>query len=271
MWYGLSATILAIVAFADDISDLSVSIRLAVQTAIAGYIISKGIILSAISLPGGHWVIAGWLSIVTTAIYIIWTINLYNFMDGMDGFAGGMSVIGFSTYAVLSYIKGDSLLLFISLSLVVSTAGFLCYNLPPAKVFMGDVGSYLLGFSVAVLSLYAHNESVIPIWLSVIIFSPFMIDASLTLIKRIYRREKFWQPHNNHYYQILIRSGLRRTKILLVGYATMLTVSLCAILIFDAEVFVQLIVSLLLLIAYMVIIFLIETKFARHLAIEETY
>lgn len=269
-WYGLSATVLAIVAFVDDLYDLSVSVRLIAQVVIAGYIVSKGMVLCAISPPGVQWTLADWLSIVTTVIYIIWTINWYNFMDGMDGFAGGMSVIGFGAYAVLAYVRDDSLLLFMSLSLVVSTAGFLYYNLPPAKIFMGDVGSYLLGFSVAVLSLYAHNEGVIPVWLSIIIFSPFIIDASLTLIKRIYRREKFWQPHQSHYFQILIRSGWGHTKTVLAGYALMLTVSLCAIFIADAGVSVQIIVSSFLLIAYMVIIFLIETRFARHLSLEET-
>ncbi len=268
--YGLLATMLTIVAFADDLYDLSALIRLIVHVVVAGYIVWKGMVLSVISFPGIQWALADWLSIMVTIIYIVWIINLYNFMDGMDGLAGGMSVIGFGTYAVLSYIKGDDLLLFMSLGLTVSTAGFLRYNLPPAKIFMGDVGSCLLGFSVAILSLYAHNEDVIPIWLSVIIFSPFIIDASLTLIKRIYRRERFWQAHKSHYFQITVRSGWGHTKTVLAEYIIMLTVSLCAIFIIDAEVSVQIIVFSLLLMAYMMIIFLIETKLIKYLRTEET-
>lgn len=271
MLYGLLATVLMIVALADDLYDLSVFIRLVVHLTVAACVAWKGILLSAISLPGIEWALADWLSIMVTVIYIVWIINLYNFMDGMDGFAGGMAVIGFGTYAVLAHMESNSLLFFMSLSLAASTAGFLYYNLPPAKIFMGDTGSCVLGFSVAVLSLYAHNEDVIPIWLSAVIFSPFIIDASLTLIRRIYRRKKFWRAHKSHYYQIMVRSGWGHRKTVFAEYIIMLIVSLCAIFMVDAAVSVQIAVFSFLFIAYAMIVFLIETRFIKHLNTEKEH
>ncbi len=149
----------------------------------------------------------------------MWMTNLYNFMDGMDGFAGGMTVIGFGTLALL-WGGGP----FAALAAVAAGAalGFLPLNFPPARLFMGDVGASVLGFLAGGLAILGWKHAVVPLWASVLVFAPFVVDATVTLARRMLRGERIWEAHRTHYYQRVVQLGWGHRRTVLVEYALML-------------------------------------------------
>ena len=159
--------------------------------------------------------------VIVTLISVVWILNLYNFMDGMDGFAGGMSMFGFSAYAVLGWWGGNEIFALLSMVVAAAAGGFLLVNFPPARIFMGDTGSSLLGFFAASFALWADRQGLFPLWVAVLIFSPFIVDATVTLIRRALKGERVWQAHKSHYYQRLVQLGWGHKKTVLWEYTLM--------------------------------------------------
>lgn len=153
-------------------------------------------------------------------LFILWMINLYNFMDGMDGFAGGMAVIGFATLAWLG--RADPGFAAVQLTIAAASAGFLVYNVPPARLFLGDTGSTTLGFLAAAGSLWGSGAGLFPFWAALWVFSPFIIDATVTLLRRLARGERVWEAHRSHYYQRLVLLGWGHRRTVLAEYVLML-------------------------------------------------
>lgn len=152
-----------------------------------------------------HWILIGLIAGVLL-IGLVWSINLYNFMDGIDGIAGMETVFIASSVAILLIFKeADELKLVYLLILVFSTLGFLWWNYPKAKVFLGDSGSGFLGLLVASLSYWAYFSETIGLLTLLTLGSLFWLDASLTIGKRLIQKEKIWEAHREHGYQILSR------------------------------------------------------------------
>jgi UDP-N-acetylmuramyl pentapeptide phosphotransferase/UDP-N-acetylglucosamine-1-phosphate transferase len=214
--------IIVIVSFLDDIVDLSVKIRLFFQAISALFLISHGMYIGSIELPFISIGLPDWLAYILTFLLVIWCINLYNFMDGMDGFAGGMAVIGFTTFAVLAWIQNALPIAILSGLIASACAGFLVFNFPPAKIFMGDAGSSMLGFLMAALMIWADSIGIIPFWLGVLVFSPFILDATFTLFRRLIKREKVWEAHRSHVYQRLVLNGWNHKRTVILEYIAML-------------------------------------------------
>jgi len=217
-----------LVSFLDDRQGLGVVPRLLAQG------ISAGLLLALLAGPGlWRWPLIGDVPVGVAApllgIGIVWMINLYNFMDGMDGFAGGMAVIGFFTLAALGGFAGVPAFTVANLLVATASAGFLVWNFPPARLFLGDVGSSLLGFLVAGMMLWSHRDAIVPIGLCLLVFSPFIVDASITLLKRLARGERIWQAHREHYYQRLVRLGWGHRRTVLVEYGLMIACGLSAV------------------------------------------
>lgn len=229
IWISFGALAISAISFWDDHASLHPVYRLMVHIVIAGMLVYAGFYLTSLDLPGMVLNWSGQVGSFISLLFIVWMINLYNFMDGMDGFAGGMAAIGFGFFAALGWLAGD--LQFAQVSLVVAgaAAGFLLFNFPPARIFMGDVGSSLLGFLAAVMSLWAARRNIFPIWTAVLIFSPFIIDATSTLIRRLWRREKIWRAHKSHYYQRLVRLGWGHKKTVAWEYVLMLACGFSAL------------------------------------------
>ncbi len=221
VWLGALALAVALISYLDDRRHLPVFYRITTHLVAAGLVLYGGPAVQAIRLPGYEWAMAGWLLAIATVLYVVWMTNLYNFMDGMDGFAGGMAVIGFGTLALFGLLAGN--VVFAALNLVVASAaaGFLIFNFPPAKIFMGDTGSSTLGFLAAGMSLWGEGTGILPLWVSVLVFSPFVVDATVTLIRRLLKRERVWQAHKSHYYQRLVQMGWGHRKTALVEYGLM--------------------------------------------------
>jgi UDP-N-acetylmuramyl pentapeptide phosphotransferase/UDP-N-acetylglucosamine-1-phosphate transferase len=207
----LPAAGLVVVSFIDDRRGLSTGLRFAMHFVAAG---------ALVALSGLPWPLA-----VPAAVLTVWLTNLYNFMDGSDGLAGGMALFGFGACALAAACAGQPDLALVSAALAGSAAGFLLFNLYPARVFMGDAGSVPLGFLAAALGLQGALSGAWPAWFVPVVFAPFIVDASVTLARRVLRGERFWQAHREHFYQRLVRSGLGHARTAWFAYALML---LCA-------------------------------------------
>nr|WP_090371253.1 glycosyltransferase family 4 protein [Nitrosospira sp. Nl5] len=221
--------LLTLISFADDVFGLRVVGRLLVHVAVATW-------FSVVLLFEAH----GWMIATITTVAIIWMINLYNFMDGSDGLAGGMALIGFSCYGLTAWLAGDESFAMINFCIAAAAAAFLLFNFHPASIFMGDAGAIPLGFLAASLGVTGWTNGLWPIWLPVLVFSPFIADASVTLLKRTLRREKIWQAHREHYYQRLVQSSFGHRNIALLGYILMLAAGISAMWAMRQEAAVQL-------------------------------
>ena len=238
-WIGLATALVAGISVIDDYRPLSPMLRLAVHAAAACVLVIGGFVPVSLGLPDASVVLPRWLGTGFCLLYAIWMINLYNFMDGMDGFAGGMSVIGFSTFALLGLLAGD--LTFFGTSLIIAAAGggFLVFNLPPARIFMGDVGASSLGLLAAALTLWAHRDGIFPIWVGVLVFSPFVVDATVTLVSRVARGRRIWQAHRTHFYQRLVRLGWGHQRTVYWEYGLMIACGGSAVVALDLASFAQ--------------------------------
>ena len=151
-------------------------------------------------------VTASWLlEVVLLALLIAWSANLFNFMDGNDGLAAMMSVCGFGAYAIAASIAGSPIETYAAIA--AATLPFLAVNLPPARMFMGDVGAVPLGFLAAVFGIAGWREGTWPGWFPLLVFLPFVVDATATLFLRVLRAERVWEAHRTHYYQRLHQLG----------------------------------------------------------------
>ena len=221
--------IIIVVSLMDDIFRMPILARLAAHFMAALVLVYGGMNVYIQLIPDWSSSIPEWAGITLLVFFIVWMINLYNFMDGMDGLAAGMGIIGFGVFAVLGWMRGAQSFTQVSACIAVACGGFLCLNYPPAKIFMGDVGSASLGFLAAALILWASNHNIFPLWAGVMVFSPFIADATWTLICRLLSGKNIWRAHQGHLYQRLIRLGFGQRKVVLSEYAIMLGCGMAAI------------------------------------------
>jgi UDP-GlcNAc:undecaprenyl-phosphate GlcNAc-1-phosphate transferase len=208
----LAAAALLGVSVADDVRSLPALARLGAHAA-------AGAVAVAIATPN--------LSpplFVACVVGVAWATNLYNFMDGADGLAGAMSLVGFGTLAIAAASFGEAGLAATCALVAAASAGFLGHNFPPARIFMGDAGSIPLGFLAAALGLRGWSSGAWPAWFPLLVFSPFAVDATLTLVRRALARERFWEAHRSHYYQRLVLAGWSHRRLALSAGALMIAV-----------------------------------------------
>ncbi len=203
----LAALLLAGVSWVDDLVTIGPLPRLGAQfaAALAGAFFIDGAVFQGL-LPGP-------VDMIIAAIGWVWFMNLFNFMDGIDGISGveasaigiGLLLVGMAGPLPLDATHGQSL------AIAAAAAGFLVWNWPPARIFLGDSGSVPLGFLLGwlLLSLAAsgawHAAAILPLY--------YLADATITLFRRIARGEKFWHAHRDHFYQAAIRRGLSHARV----------------------------------------------------------
>jgi UDP-N-acetylmuramyl pentapeptide phosphotransferase/UDP-N-acetylglucosamine-1-phosphate transferase len=212
------AACLALVSLADDFRSLPIAVRLPAHFAAAALALA---VMAPATLSPAVFVLC--------ILAIAWMTNLYNFMDGADGLAGGMAAIGFGAYALAAYIAGHEALALGCAALASAAAGFLSRNFPPAKVFMGDAGSIPLGFLAATLGVHGVLAGAWPAWFPLLVFSLFIVDASLTIARRLARGERVWIAHRQHAYQRLVLAGWSPRRLALVCYGVMLATAASAL------------------------------------------
>jgi len=196
----LAGGLVALVGLADDFWQLQAHWRIPPQFLAACWVV--------------WWVgeippiaIAGWelqsprVLAVLAVLALVWLLNLYNFMDGIDGLAASELVFVNAMSLLLVINADDPVVSLLSATLLTAGAGFLVWNWPPAKIFMGDVGSGFLGFSLGVLALFSMQQSSLTVWTWVILLGVFIVDATTTLLRRFWRGDRWYEGHATHAYQ----------------------------------------------------------------------
>lgn len=224
----LCGSIISLVSFFDDLYELSTKIRLIIQScvSVAGLFIIGGLDRIDLGLFSFENSI---LTNIFAFFLIVWFINLYNFLDGINGYAGSEAV--FLATAGFILFGGNHFLV-----LLVSVLGFLFWNYNRAKIFMGDAGSTLLGYNIAIFTLYYSNIESTNFWIWIILFSLFWFDATFTLIRRKLNGEKISQAHKKHAYQRLTQSGWSHFKV--TNYSIIINIFLFVIVLLQSNIFV---------------------------------
>lgn len=237
----LFGAVISIVSFFDDIYELSPKLRLIVQSLVA---------VGGLYFLGGFDTLTFGVFDISNPIFtnifaffmIIWFINLYNFLDGINGYAGSQAV--FLALAGFVLFSGNHFLV-----LAVAVLGFLYWNWNKAKIFMGDVGSTLLGYNIAIFTIYYANQESTNFWIWIILFGVYWFDATLTLVRRKLNKEKLSQAHKKHAYQRLTQSGWSHYKV--TNYSIGLNLVLFSIVYFVSNIFVAFILALIVLVLSM--------------------
>jgi Fuc2NAc and GlcNAc transferase len=210
MWVGLALLVgggaIALIGWLDDRHHLSAGIRAGVHLAAAAWAVWCLGGLPSFNVGTGV-VPLGWLGGVLAVVGIAWLTNLYNFMDGIDGLAAGEAVsVGLVGGGLLALGGADGMAL-VALSLAAAAGGFLVFNWPPAKIFMGDVGSGLLGYAFGVVALASERAGAVPLMVWMMLLAVFLVDATATLIRRVVNGERWFEAHRSHAYQRAVQTG----------------------------------------------------------------
>jgi len=196
----IGGLLLGTVGWVDDTRGLRPSIRLVIQIVAA---------VIAVTLLGGLPSVAAFGRIVDTryagaimaVVGLVWLTNLFNFMDGIDGIAASQGAVASATAALVLLRAGDTGIGSVAAITSAALVGFLCWNWAPASIFMGDVGSGFIGFMVGVLGIASEHDGHFGVLAALTVASPFVVDATLTLFRRLLRGERPWSPHRTHAYQ----------------------------------------------------------------------
>jgi UDP-GlcNAc:undecaprenyl-phosphate GlcNAc-1-phosphate transferase len=214
----------------DDWRSLSVAWRFAAQLAAVAVVVASGHAVDHIYLPLVGTLELGVTAIPFTILFILTSINFYNFIDGIDGLAAGSAFITSSFLALIAYMLGHVPLALVCLAVAGSTVAFLQFNFPPSRLFMGDSGSTFLGFLFAYVAIAGNGlRPELPFFIPVLILSSLYVDAGLTLLKRAVRGERIFQPHHTHYYQRLLSLGLNHKQVTVLEYALTILLGISAV------------------------------------------
>jgi Fuc2NAc and GlcNAc transferase len=217
-----AGTLIAVMGFMDDHGHIAARWRL-----LGHFAASTWLLFWIGGLPiveiGGWTFNLGWFGHVLAAFYLVWLLNLYNFMDGIDGIASVEAICVCVGACLLYWVIDATDLVWAPLLLAVSVAGFLFWNFPPAKIFMGDAGSGFLGIVLGGLSLQAAWVSADLLWGWLILLGVFIVDATFTLFRRLIRGDKVYEAHRSHAYQFASRRfGSHLTVTVVVGVINLL-------------------------------------------------
>ena len=215
---GLAFALLLLVSLIEDLRGVPILLRLALHLILAGAL-AAGLLFPDYGL----------LVVVIATLALTWRTNLYNFMDGSDGLAGGMAVFGFTFYGIAAWWGENSGFALLNFSVAAAAAAFLAFNFHPARIFMGDVGSVPLGFLSGAFGLMGWQRGLWSWWFPLMVFGPFIVDASVTLARRLLRGERVWEAHRDHYYQRLVQLGWGHRGTAIAEYVLMLLTGLLAL------------------------------------------
>jgi UDP-GlcNAc:undecaprenyl-phosphate GlcNAc-1-phosphate transferase len=221
----LASATIALVAFIDDLRDWPFTVKLAAQVLAALVAVGSGLYVSVYRLPFVGAVDVGWFGMPLTIVWILFATNAMNFIDGLNGLAAGTALVAAGFLAFIAQQQEGWFVYFASLLLAAGLAGFLPFNFPRARIFMGDVGSQFCGFVLAMLGVAAARFGVmemsfllVPMLLSGVLF-----DVAFTLVRRLFAGDRLTSPHRGHLYQLAQRSGMdaRRIAMLHWGFAAL--------------------------------------------------
>ena len=208
---------ISIIGWLDDHKDISPLIRLVIYSVAAVWAVYwLNDIQWTAAATDGYAPRMIWNILFVTGT--VWLVNLYNFMDGTDALAALETISVAAFGALFYYLSAHQPLFMLGVILVCSSAGFLPWNWPPAKIFMGDVGSCLIGFVMAIAALYGELTGAVPLTVWGVLLAVFIGDASFTLLYRVFKGETWYKAHRSHAYQRLVQMGLSHKKLALLVF-----------------------------------------------------
>jgi len=216
--YLVGAALVVSISWLDDVRSVAFHWRFLVHTAAAVCLLSDSPTVQHLYIPYSETILPlGIFGTLIATVAIVWMINAYNFMDGIDGIAGAQAVTASIGWLLIAARLDDSLIVFFAMALLASSVGFLVHNWPPATIFMGDAGSAFLGFTFAAMPLLIRSPdeiwpSILP-WLALTLVWLFVFDSVVTVLRRLIRREKIWQAHRSHLYQRMVINGLTHRRV----------------------------------------------------------
>ncbi|HEX4947395.1 MAG TPA: glycosyltransferase family 4 protein [Blastocatellia bacterium] len=229
-WQGLlfylgAASLIAVVSWWDDVRSLSTAMRFLVHFLAAGLLITGWGYWDVLHLPGIGQLELGLWGLGLTLFWIVGLTNAYNFMDGIDGIAGGQALVAGVGWAMVGWKLDNPFMFALGGLVAASSLGFLVFNWAPAKIFMGDVGSAFLGFTFAVAPLMAaHGDNINRgnlFLIGFLLLWPFIVDTGFTLLRRLSKGENIFRPHRSHFYQRMVIAGYSHqvVSLLYIGLA----------------------------------------------------
>ena len=227
----LAATGIAAVSYADDVRSWSASVKLVSQLAAALVAVGCGIRFGVLHLPWiGAWD-TGWLGVPRTPGWILFADNAVNFIDGLNGLASGSVAAACLVLAGIGWMQGDWFVHVASLVLAAAIAGFLPYNYPSARIFMGDVGSQFCGFVLAVIGVLSagFGATTLSVLLVPMLLAGVLFDVAFTLVRRLVAGRPLMQAHRGHLYQMAHRTGRPAWAITLVYWSMVGWGGLCCL------------------------------------------
>lgn len=214
--FTLGAALIAVVSWRDDLQPVSNRVRFGAHAIGALLVILLVGYWQLIELPLLPALFVGWLGIPITFLWLAGLTNAYNFMDGIDGLAGSQAVVAGAGWAGLGWLSGEPLVSLLGLLVAGSSLGFLLHNWPPARIFMGDVGSAFLGFTFAALPVLVAQHHPRLAVAGILLLWPFLFDTTCTFLRRLRRRENVFAAHRSHLYQRLVIVGYSHRSVTLV-------------------------------------------------------
>ncbi len=255
----LATVAYAILGWQDDKHDLPASIRFLFQLLIATIFTAW---LAWYGTPEFTLSIAGIAIILSSVLWIAWMANLYNFMDGIDGISAVETIILGTTTSYWFAMSGAISIAIICIAVAGAALGFLRWNWSPAKIFMGDVGSLALGAFFAIMAMIGSSSLGIPFSAFLILYAVYLADSGVTLLRRMIKRERWWQAHRCHFYQRAVQSGYSHAQVslavMVINLLLAVLASLVVVDILDANI--ALLACLIILAPLM---FLINSRFNR--------
>jgi len=219
--YVFTAVLLAVVSFIDDVTQKTFLVKVVTQMVCVCVVLASGVTLTRLAIPYFGEVELGWVGYVLTFLWILGLTNAYNFMDGLDGLAAGVAVIAAAFLCAIAFQQKSVFVYISAYVLLAGAAGFLVFNFPPARIFMGDIGSAFLGFTFATLAVIGSSLDLgrLSFYIVPMLLFHFIFDTFFTFARRLARGEKVHLAHRTHLYQLLNRTGWSHRAVALFHYA----------------------------------------------------
>ncbi|MBN9562804.1 MAG: undecaprenyl/decaprenyl-phosphate alpha-N-acetylglucosaminyl 1-phosphate transferase [Alphaproteobacteria bacterium] len=227
----LAAVAISVVAFLDDMRDWPFTVKLAAQVVAALMAVASGLYVTEYRVPYVGPLDLGWLGIVATLVWILFATNAMNFIDGLNGLAAGTALVASGFLAYIAIGQEGSFVYFAALLLAAGLVGFLPFNFPRARIFMGDVGSQFCGFMLAVLGVAAARFGAIEMSFLLVpmLLSGVLLDVAFTLVRRALAGQRITAAHRSHVYQVAHRSGIPAPVVAMVHWGFAAIGGLCCL------------------------------------------